>query len=68
MEVKTFKKVILTKNERLQLDIIFRLANNIKLPDNILFGRTFTQENLHKRLLKAQFNSDALSREIKSFL
>ncbi len=63
MEYQTVKKVLLSKQERTELDYIWRLANRFKLPESYFYGRTFS-ENLNKKLRLLQKNAKEIDARI----
>jgi len=67
MEYQTVKKITLSKQERTELDYIWRLANRFKLPESYFYGRTFT-ENLQKKLHLLQKNAHELDTRISHLL
>ncbi len=67
MEYQTVKKITLSKQERTELDYIWRAANGFKLPDTYFYGRTFG-ENLHKKLRKIQKNAKDIDIRIEHLL
>lgn len=68
MEYKTIKKLTLNKSERVELDEIYRLADSIKLPENVFYGRTYMQDALIKKLTKSADNGAKLSVLVNRFL
>lgn len=67
MEYQTVKKITLSKQERTELDYIWRLANRFKLPESYFYGRSFG-ENLTKKLQLLQKNAHEIDIRIAHLL